>query len=151
MSAEDYVLKKNNKKEKYGPLLGKMIAQSGLSKKKFYSHLRWSIFQPTQKNPLTNPPTPDTPFLSWQNPRPGLVAGMSKGVQAPISFTHGAFFVPVWSFWRAVRGSLWLAGFLWAGLLTTCSPLFFMCKGGSLNSYYWRCDYECGRLCVEKE
>ncbi len=29
----------NSKKEKYGPLLGKMIAQSGLSKKKFYSHL----------------------------------------------------------------------------------------------------------------
>lgn len=29
----------SSKKEKYGPLLGKMIAQSGLTKKKFYSYL----------------------------------------------------------------------------------------------------------------
>lgn len=29
-----------SKKEKYGPLLGKMITQSGLTKKKFYSYLK---------------------------------------------------------------------------------------------------------------
>ncbi|MDZ7698481.1 MAG: type II toxin-antitoxin system HicA family toxin [Deltaproteobacteria bacterium] len=30
----------NSKKEKYGPLLGKMIRQSGLTKKEFYAYLR---------------------------------------------------------------------------------------------------------------
>jgi len=30
----------NSKKEKYGPLLGKMIQQSGLTKKEFYAHLK---------------------------------------------------------------------------------------------------------------
>lgn len=29
-----------SKKEKYGPLLGKMIRQSGLTKEEFYSHLK---------------------------------------------------------------------------------------------------------------
>lgn len=64
---------------------------------------------------------------SWQNPWPGLEAGISKGVQAPL-FRTALFLCPYDSPGGLCVGAFELAGVLWAGLPTTCSPPFFVLK-----------------------
>jgi len=60
-------------------------------------------------------------IVLWQNPRPGLVAGITEAHERPPKY--GVFLFSI--FWRVMRGDLnGLPVPLVTGLLTVCGPLF---------------------------